>query len=267
MANLIEQLSVSQQGYQSHHSAPLQYHLKPAPIRHRRWPMMLSLLLMPPVVVLGWQAYSDYQAQREAWLANNQGQVEIVDRSAPLAILPYPQFLELAETTHHQFDVNDNMLVDDTFSSTESVESKVANQVSSPSNMEQSKQALDEQEMSEDDLLSGLDLSGLSPDIAQRLQAAMASPEAEVDVEQGIAAQALAENSRQWAGRLPPLNFQTHVYSSNEAKRWVKINGVEYKQGDRIGHDVALIAIEPQACVIDFQGEMIRVPALYDWQG
>jgi general secretion pathway protein B len=77
----------------------------------------------------------------------------------------------------------------------------------------------------------------------------------------------LAQDAQQWYGKLPALNFQTHVYSSKESKRWVKINGTEYGQGDWINDDLQLVAIEQQSCLVRFKGEEIEIPALYDWQG
>ncbi|MGR5160067.1 general secretion pathway protein GspB [Vibrio owensii] len=41
----------------------------------------------------------------------------------------------------------------------------------------------------------------------------------------GSEASNLAIHSWQWQGKLPPLNFQTHVYSSNPDTSWVKLNG------------------------------------------
>jgi general secretion pathway protein B len=77
----------------------------------------------------------------------------------------------------------------------------------------------------------------------------------------------LAQNSNDYYGRLPAMNFQTHVYSRAEDKRWVKINDVEYMQGDELNGGVVLESIEPQSCVIRFEGERLRIPALYDWKG
>ncbi|MDN3684261.1 general secretion pathway protein GspB [Vibrio sinaloensis] len=61
--------------------------------------------------------------------------------------------------------------------------------------------------------------------------------------------------------------FQTHVYSSNPNKRWVKVNGTEFSEGDVIAQGVVLERIEQNLCQLRFEGEVIEVPALYDWQG
>ena len=113
-------------------------------------------------------------------------------------------------------------------------------------------------------MLKGLDLSGLPPEIALRVESALESNET---ISQANQASDLAVNSRDWQGRLPPLNFQTHVYSSNPNKRWVKVNGTEYREGDWISDNIQLQNIDSQHSTITFNGSEIQVPALYDWKG
>ena len=57
------------------------------------------------------------------------------------------------------------------------------------------------------------------------------------------------------------------MYSSDANRRWVKINNVEYHQGDVVDGQVTLKEIQPQAVIVEFQGEQIRIPALYEWKG
>lgn len=121
-----------------------------------------------------------------------------------------------------------------------------------------------------DNPFGDLDLTELSPELAQRVQQAITTPSTQTTSarrSERSNAIALQQNAADYLGRLPALNFQTHVYSSAVDKRWVKINDVEYSQGEVIGAELILEEIEPQACVIRFQGERIRVPALYDWRG
>ncbi len=47
----------------------------------------------------------------------------------------------------------------------------------------------------------------------------------------------------------------------------MKINNVEYHQGDVVDDQVTLREIQPQAVIVEFQGEQIRIPALYEWKG
>nr|WP_226975429.1 general secretion pathway protein GspB [Vibrio navarrensis] len=70
-----------------------------------------------------------------------------------------------------------------------------------------------------------------------------------------------------WRGRLPALNLQSHIYSNDSQRRWLKINGAEYRQGDWIEQQVKLVEILPQSVVVEFDGEKIAIPALYEWKG
>ena len=116
--------------------------------------------------------------------------------------------------------------------------------------------------------LDNIDLSALSPDIAMRVEAAIKgskpiSERGKRDDEVSI----LSQQTGRWTGKLPAMNFQTHVYSSDLKKRWVKINNIEYHEGDWIDSETRLEQIEQQACLIRFRQSLIEVPALYDWKG
>ncbi|GAB7229916.1 general secretion pathway protein GspB [Vibrio rotiferianus] len=114
--------------------------------------------------------------------------------------------------------------------------------------------------------LDDLDLSSLSPDLAMKVENALANNQLQA-ITQDVAVNDLERDAQQWRGRLPALNLQTHMYSSDTQRRWVKINNVEYHQGDVVDGQVTLKEIQPQAVIVEFQGEQIRIPALYEWQG
>lgn len=118
--------------------------------------------------------------------------------------------------------------------------------------------------------LSELDLSQLSPEMAARVESILkANHEADHSAPEVSTAQALplVQHSDELTGRLPAMNFQTHVYASNAVKRWVKVNGVEYHEGDKMGDEVQLVAIKPQSTIVRFRNQQIEIPALYDWRG
>ncbi|EGR2554234.1 general secretion pathway protein GspB [Vibrio alginolyticus] len=114
--------------------------------------------------------------------------------------------------------------------------------------------------------LDDLDLSSLSPDLARKVENAL-SRDDDNSSSQTARVNDLERNAHQWQGRLPALNLQTHMYASDENRRWVKINNVEYHQGDVVDDQVTLREIQPQAVIVEFQGEQIRIPALYEWKG
>ncbi|EGX6963215.1 MULTISPECIES: general secretion pathway protein GspB [Vibrio] len=114
--------------------------------------------------------------------------------------------------------------------------------------------------------LDDLDLSSLSPDLARKVENAL-SRDDDNSSSQTARVNDLERNAHQWQGRLPALNLQTHMYASDENRRWVKINNIEYHQGDVVDDQVTLREIQPQAVIVEFQGEQIRIPALYEWKG
>ncbi len=114
--------------------------------------------------------------------------------------------------------------------------------------------------------LNDIDLSSLSPDLALKVENAL-SGQGKARLAQSLPLNDLEGNSQKWQGRLPALNLQTHMYASDAKRRWVKINNVEYHQGDVVDGQVMLKEIQPQAVIVEFQGEQIRIPALYEWQG
>ncbi|MBR9873905.1 general secretion pathway protein GspB [Vibrio sp. J1-1] len=122
---------------------------------------------------------------------------------------------------------------------------------------------------SDDDLdfsLDDIDLSSLSPDLAMKVESAL-SKSGGATSQRSDPVNDLEGNAQQWQGRLPALNLQTHMYASDDQRRWVKINNVEYHQGDVVDGQVTLKEIQPQSVIVEFQGEQIRIPALYEWKG
>ncbi|TLX45384.1 hypothetical protein C1E24_18885 [Pseudoalteromonas phenolica] len=61
------------------------------------------------------------------------------------------------------------------------------------------------------------------------------------------------------------LTYQAHIYATSEHKRWIKINGVELYEGDKI-NGMRLLEIAPEASVFRFQGYDFAVKAMQDWQ-
>ncbi|MCW8330346.1 general secretion pathway protein GspB [Photobacterium sp. SDRW27] len=122
--------------------------------------------------------------------------------------------------------------------------------------------------------LEGLDYSELSPQLAEQLKSAIAAtdslpldepPEQETSPEPVIQAIALGELPASVQNRIPPLDFQTHIYSSTADSRWVKVNGREAFEGDEIAPGVTLRRIEPRQVVFDFESYLVEMPALSEW--
>lgn len=127
---------------------------------------------------------------------------------------------------------------------------------------------------SDRDLLKGLDLTELPPDLALKLESMMGeqsvSPEPMDSRPVGnMDSQVigLETHDNRLSGVLPKLDLQTHMYSSSETKRWVKVNGHEVAQGEWIERGIQLLEIKPQSVIIEFNQQKIEIPALYEWKG
>ena len=70
-----------------------------------------------------------------------------------------------------------------------------------------------------------------------------------------------------FAASLPPLDFISHLYSSDPASRSVIINGKSWHEQQRIFPDLQLIAIIPDGVVLSYQGKQFRMPVIQDWSG
>lgn len=119
--------------------------------------------------------------------------------------------------------------------------------------------------------LEDLDLSGLSPELAKKVEAALGSDKTRTLDAKLERAQPqsnvvpIAELPDAQLNRLPRMDFQTHIYASNESARWVKVNGKEAREGEFVADGVLLRGIEPQQVVVQFEETLIAIPALTTW--
>ncbi|MGP8307082.1 general secretion pathway protein GspB [Vibrio sp. YIC-376] len=181
----------------------------------------------------------------------------------PFEVLDYPEISQLAQlprdwpSAELSADIGTYLPPQDYASSSQSSGSPALQNDSQPSQNSE-----DDMELSLDDI----DLSSLSPELAQKVENALSKRSSPAS-QYSLPINDLEGNAQQWQGRLPALNLQTHMYASDTQRRWVKINNVEYHQGDLVEGQVTLKEIQPQAVIVEFQGEQIRIPALYEWKG
>ncbi len=255
MSNVLKALDLSEQSHQATQQGgvyPNSLNL-PQEVKTSK-SAIVALVCLPALLTAAYGIYESYQDKVSSRGNDNQPQVIQVDTPFEYAELPYPEFTNLTPT----YDVQ----VAEVINVPEPVR-----EMSSPSfDKTEVTPDISETLKQEESLLGNLDLSELSPELAMRIENALGD---ETDLEAPSSSQVsnLAQQGDKWQGRLPALNFQTHVYSSNKTKRWVKVNGTEYNQGDWITDRIQLERIEQNSCLIRFDGESIEVPALYDWQG
>jgi len=66
--------------------------------------------------------------------------------------------------------------------------------------------------------------------------------------------------------QVPVMRYDSHVYSTIEKDRWIRINGVDLRVGDRIG-DIELLDILPQQSVFRLGKQSFTLESLEDWEG
>ncbi|KAA1197985.1 general secretion pathway protein GspB [Vibrio cholerae] len=227
---------------------------EPTAMNPSRW-LHLALWLVPGLVTAGVMTYQRYELVQQE-VANRQTEPTTVQVDAPLERLAYPEFQDLQPTFVESG-------LDEPYPE-EDVTALADNIVAPPATIQASGQ-----QSASNQALGDLDLTQLSPELALRVQAIMRdqSSEPATPSTPTSAAVPLTQHSDRYQGQLPALNFQMHAFSSNEQKRWIKVNGVEYREGDMLTPEVKLESIKPQSSVIIFGGEEIEIPALYDWKG
>lgn len=77
--------------------------------------------------------------------------------------------------------------------------------------------------------------------------------------------QPLAQLSQSFQDSIPHLKFQAHLYSSDDDKRWIRVNGHDHVEGDTIAPNVRLVAILPNKVILSSQGKMFTLSAMSDW--
>ena len=63
---------------------------------------------------------------------------------------------------------------------------------------------------------------------------------------------------------IPPLEFDMHIYAS-DGEGWIRVNGRDRYEGDKIADNVYLEKILPQKVILSYRGEYFSLPALSSW--
>lgn len=225
----------------------------------------VALLMIPLVVTSSWLTI-DTVAQRKDDIHQFSTLSSPIKRiDAKYHSLPYPEFTGLKSTyvTPESTSVSDQPPLVISHSDNDSMGVNTSLPKPSPDEVKESQAS-----QAAEDALKSLDLSKLSLSMKSKVEAAIKSEKrSEQTPEQDQDAMDLRRHEDEYQGILPALNFQTHVYTSDPTRRWVKINGVEYRQGDSVGTDIVLVEIKPKSTIIRFKGDLIEIPALYEWRG
>ncbi len=268
MPQMMDALKSSEQGYREYSMSAFNSSSSYVAEDERRFRWYHAALLILPgaatAAVLGYQGVLKQQ-MKISEVVNQPTSVEQV--SAPFERLNYPDFGKL-KTTYIDENESSSVLSDQLISKATAKSSGTDKQqkvVSVPDEV-----VIKPEKQGEAINLDGLDLSALSPSLAMRVQSALKSNTGSSGSDSSASdssAIPLVEYANQFIGKLPKMNFQTHVYASEANKRWVKVNGIEYQEGSALNDKVVLVAIKPRATLIRYNKQLIEVPALYDWKG
>jgi len=67
---------------------------------------------------------------------------------------------------------------------------------------------------------------------------------------------------------VPPLSYDTHVYSSKQEDRWIRINGHKLYEGDKEPiTNIEVVVIKPYETIFRLGGQSFSLEALVDWKG
>ena len=297
MSRIMQELKQSElRGYQSHHvpnSAVAISKKKGSSLA-----MGLLLLLVPSLLVGGTLAYQSYTSSAQALsqstetmpvksedkataskapvtnetVAVTQDESLFLIRTAPthneLKVLPRKEVYAQVNI-NNAADMHDSNVM---FARTDVSEPSTEN--FEPSSPQSSSPERSNELQSDSDLLQGLDLSELPPDLALKLESIMGDQQSTPEQMDSRPARSMESpvieleyHGSSLSGVLPKLDLQTHMYSSSEAKRWIKVNGHEVAQGDWIEQGIQLLEIKSQSVIIEFNQQKIEIPALYEWKG
>jgi general secretion pathway protein B len=139
--------------------------------------------------------------------------------------------------------------------------------------------ASDRQLNTEDDdggeLVRAEDLSpaaeDISPELLDKFRQAVsalddtdnAAPEPEVEPPQEVVR---VDQLPSWVlAELPSLSFSAHMFASDAADRWVRVNGQELKEGDWLDDNLRIVSIQSQHVILAYKGQEFSMRALTDW--
>lgn len=64
---------------------------------------------------------------------------------------------------------------------------------------------------------------------------------------------------------VPVLHFSLHMYTSEWASSWVRLNGQDYYNGDTTQDGLIIEEIQPQKVIMQYEGQRFSLPALSNW--
>ncbi len=246
--------------------------------------ILITIALLPALLALlyiGYTSYTQWRTETEQAKAAIMQQKEKQQARSQMPLVTvksYPSTQALVPLSEYTVAISpgnnktQNLTSENRFVAQTEAEAITSEQAYSAPNSEAGSEA--EQDLN----LDSLDLSELSPELAERVknvlddssgnsEEARFSSESPENNNQSSEAYHLVEHQSRFSGKLPAMNLQAHIYASNAEHRRVKINGQELSEGDWLGEQIQLLEIAPRSITVKFNGTEIIIPDLYEWQG
>jgi hypothetical protein len=116
-------------------------------------------------------------------------------------------------------------------------------------------------------------IDGVSNEFLSRFQSAIDETSSEKNNQELLDAQRVTNTDSvrsltdmpDWVQKaVPSLEFDMHIYSS-DGEGWVRINGRDRYEGDKIAGNLFLNKILPQKVILTYQDKQFSLPALSNW--
>ncbi|WNC67923.1 general secretion pathway protein GspB [Thalassotalea nanhaiensis] len=90
-------------------------------------------------------------------------------------------------------------------------------------------------------------------------------PDVDLRKSKSVPVKPLAQMPQWLQNEVPSLHFSLHMYTSDVASSWVRLNGKDYYTGGITKDGLVIEEIQPQTVVLQFQGQRFSLKALSSW--
>jgi len=87
-----------------------------------------------------------------------------------------------------------------------------------------------------------------------------------VDEDEELVTSDISSMPARFQYRVPEMRYDSHVYSTEAKDRWIRINGVDLRVGERLG-EIELVDILPQQSIFRLGKQSFTLESLQDWKG
>lgn len=120
-----------------------------------------------------------------------------------------------------------------------------------------------------------IDYGDTSSDLQERFQSALLMLDELEEVEEPLEqpnrnddGSDIHQMNNEFQSQVPYLQYDFHMYSSNQEERWIRINGEDLREGDvSYETDIEVLEIKPNSTLFSFEGQSFSLESLTNWEG